>query len=158
MTQPIYGFWTREQCAGLDGLAQMRLAVEGKFPQAPMTAVLGMRLTSAERGRVIFHGTPTADHLNTNNVVHGGWAFSILDTAMAYAVQSTLPTGRNSASIEMKINFLRPVLVTPDTYVCEATALGIEGDLALAEGFLRDGAGNLVAHASESCIIRDVII
>ena len=157
MTEPLFGLWTKENCAGLDGLAQMRLAAEGRFPQAPMSRTLGMGVTQADPGRVVFRGRPGPDHLNTNNVVQGGWAFAMLDTAMAYAVQTMLPAGKNSALIEMKINFLRPVLAHED-YECEALALGVAGDIALAEGYLRDSAGKLVAHASESCLIREVTI
>ena len=157
MTEPLFGLWTKELCAGLDGLAQMQAAADGRFPQAPMSRALGMRVTRAERGRVFFCGRPGADHLNTNNVVQGGWAFSMLDTAMAYAVQTLMPEGRNSASIEVKINFLRPVLANAD-YVCEAIALGIAGDVAHAEAFLRDGADKLIAHATASCLIRDIAL
>lgn len=48
-------------------------------------------------------------HLNPHGVVHGAVIFALADTGMGAALYPALTEGESCATIEVKINFYRPV-------------------------------------------------
>src|SRR5205085_3798865 len=76
-----------EEIDGLEFLTRIRA---GRIPPPPMMVLLGFDVAEIERGRVVFAATPTSAHYNPAGMVHGGYAATMLDSAMTCAVQSTL--------------------------------------------------------------------
>lgn len=142
--------------AGYSGLEFLQAIFSGELPHPPIGETLGFLPVHAEHGRVIFQGTPTADHYNPIGSVHGGWAATLLDSCVGCAVQSTLPLGKGYTTLELKVNYVRAL--TPDTGPVRAEGWIIHagGRVATAEGQLRDAAGRLYAHASTTCMIMDL--
>jgi uncharacterized protein (TIGR00369 family) len=67
---------------------------------------------SVARGEAVFQGTPSFDHYNPlgivhGGIVHGGYFFTLLDSAAGCAVHTTLPAGTGFTTLELKINFIR---------------------------------------------------
>jgi len=138
----------------LSGLETLRAMIAGELPAPPMAGTLNFDLVEAGEGRVIFAGTPQEAHLNPAGTVHGGWAATILDSALACAVHATLSAGERYTSVEMKLNYLRPILVgKTGTLKCEGKVIQRGRTLALSEARLVDAEGKLYAHASETCMI-----
>lgn len=138
----------------LSGLDTLRAMIAGDLPAPPMAGTLNFDLIEAEEGRVLFAGTPLAAHLNPAGTVHGGWAATILDSALACAVHATLAAGERYTSVEMKLNYLRPILVGKTGRLsCEGKVIQRGRTLALSEARLVDSGGKLYAHASETCMI-----
>lgn len=51
----------------------------------------------------------TQDHLNPHNVVHGAVVYALADTGMGTALYPTLAEGEICATIEIKINYFKPI-------------------------------------------------
>ena len=83
--------------------------IAGKLPQPPIARQFDFYLSEIETGRAVFAGAPKAEFYNPLGTAHGGYIATLLDSAMACAVHSTLEAGRGTTSVEIKINFTRPL-------------------------------------------------
>ena len=83
--------------AARSGLELLSAIVAGEHPPAPIQQTLGFTLDEVEEGRAVFsaRGRPSATY-NPLGTMHGGVAATLLDSAMACAVHSTLPAGRDA--------------------------------------------------------------
>ncbi len=150
---PVYDVVTRETLIAEPGLDFLLGMMDMRHPWPPFSRTTGILLASAEKGRVVFEGTPSADFLNPLGTVHGGWIAAILDSAMACAVHSTLRAGQAYTTVEMKLNYVRPVSPDLGPVRCEASVIHAGATLATAEGRLFDARGRLIAHGTETCMI-----
>lgn len=138
----------------LSGLETLQAMIAGDLPGPPMAGTMNFDLLEAEEGRVVFAGTPLEAHLNPAGTVHGGWSATIVDSALACAVHATLAAGERYTSVEMKLNFLRPILAgKTGRLICEGKVIQRGRTLALSEARLVDEGGKLYAHGSETCMI-----
>jgi uncharacterized protein (TIGR00369 family) len=85
--------------------------------------------------------------------VHGGFAMTLLDSALGCAVFSTLLKGDTWTTLEIKVNLVRPL--TKDTGMVRAEGRIIHRGrtVATSEGYIKDSAGKLYAHASTTTMI-----
>jgi len=135
------------------GLSVMQGMLEGRLPGAAMAKTLNFRLTRVEEGLIVFAGIPTTDHLNPLGTIHGGWAATIMDSALACAVMTTLSPGEGYTTVEFKLNLTRPILPGMEELACEGRVLHRGRTIATSEAFLRDSSGKLLAHGTETCAI-----
>ena len=131
----------------------MRKLAAGELPPSGMGQLLGFRLIEVSEGRAVFTVTPAECHYNGLGIAHGGLAATVLDSALGCAVNTMLPAGRIFTTLEMKINFVRPLRRETGEVRCEATALHVGGRTATAEGRIVDRAGKLYAHGTATCIL-----
>src|SRR6266568_3123517 len=96
---------------GLSGIEWLRAVQEGKLPMPPVAALLGMDLAEVEEGRVVFTLELAEFHYNPYATVHGGITTTLLDSAMTCAVQSVLPLGTLSTTLDLTTHFLRPMTI-----------------------------------------------
>lgn len=75
----------------------------------PVATLLGMTLQSVGPGIATFVMEVTERHHNPMGSVHGGILSDLADAAMGYAVISTLGPDETFTTLELKMNFLRPV-------------------------------------------------
>lgn len=143
-----------DEAASLSGLERLQMVVDGKLPGPPMARLMDIRIVEVANGRAVFAGTPAEFHYNPIGVVHGGYAATILDSAMGCAVHSTLKAGDIYTTLELKINFLLPLTSSTGPVRGIATVIHASRTTALAEGRLEDAAGKLYAYASSTCLIR----
>lgn len=113
----------------------------------------GMR---AEEGSVTLELEPQEFHYNPLGTVHGGVISTLLDTAAACSVHSTLPAGVGYTSMDLNVKFLRAVTVDSGRLTCTGTVLQRGRRTALAEARLTDAAGRLIAHATSSCLLFEL--
>jgi uncharacterized protein (TIGR00369 family) len=106
-----------------------------------------------EEGSVTVFLKPQEFHYNPLGTVHGGVLSTLLDTAAACSVHSTLPAGVGYTSQDLNVKFLRPVTVDSGRITCRGTVLQRGRRTALAEARMTDERGRLVAHATSSCLI-----
>jgi uncharacterized protein (TIGR00369 family) len=137
----------------LDGLGQLQAMVDGALPPPPIMATLGFTDFRPERGRVVVEMPAAEFHYNPLGGVHGGVISTLLDTAAACAVHSTLGVGEGYTSLDLTVKFLKPVTVDSGTLTCEGTVIQRGRRTALAQSQLTDERGRLVAHATSSCMI-----
>src|SRR5262245_34904181 len=94
---------------GLSGIEWLREVQAGKLPMPPIAVLLGMKLEEAEEGRVVFSLKLEEFHYNPYATVHGGITTTLLDSAMTCSVQSVLPRGTLSTTLDLTTHFLRPM-------------------------------------------------
>jgi uncharacterized protein (TIGR00369 family) len=135
------------------GLDLLRAIIGGATPHPSISATLHFQIAAADDGVVTFRGTPGADLLNPMGGVHGGWACTLLDSAMSSAVMSTLDAESTYTTLQLTVNLTRAI--TPDTgpVTCEGRIVHRGRRVATAEGHLRDAAGNLLAHGTTTCMV-----
>lgn len=142
-----------EQLKQLGGLAFLQNVVNGTYPTPPISATLGFRFVEVESGRAVVAMTPHSGHYNLIQTVHGGVHATRLDTVMATAILSTLPVGQGFTTLELKINYVRPMTAATGEVRAEGRIINVGRTIALAEGRLTDGAGKLIAHGTTTCLI-----
>jgi uncharacterized protein (TIGR00369 family) len=136
------------------GIEYLRAIAEERFPAPPIARLLDFRIVELAEGRAVFEVTPSEQHYNPIGVVHGGLAATLLDSAMGCAVHSTLDAGEGYTTLEFKVNLVRPI--TAQTGPVRATSELVHAGrrTATAHARLEDAAGNLLAHASATCLIQ----
>ena len=82
--------------AELNGIEYMRALAAGELPPPPIAVLLRMQPVELEPGRAVFEGEPGEEHYNPIGVVHGGYAATLLDSALGCAVHTTLEPARRT--------------------------------------------------------------
>src|ERR1700726_1285808 len=137
----------------ISGIAYLRALQSGELPPPPVAVLMGMWITEVSEGRVVFAFEPAEYHYNPLGTVHGGVMVTLLDSALGCAVQSMLPAGTSYTTLELKVNYLRPVTVKTGTIYAEGKIIHLGGRIATAEARVTDAAGKLYAHGTTTCII-----
>ena len=143
----------RDAMASISGLDYLRAIKEGRINPPPAAVLVGYRIQTVERGRSVFELEPAEYHYNPFATVHGGILSTLLDAAMTAAVITTLPGEKTCSTLEIKVNFIRPVTAETGVLRCEARPVHVGRRFATAEGHLRDTAGRLIAHGLSTCSI-----
>jgi uncharacterized protein (TIGR00369 family) len=135
------------------GLEFLQRIVAGEIPGVPIGETLGFRLVEAERGRVALLGRPDKRSYNLIGSVHGGWAASILDSALALSTLSVLEADQSFTTVDIRINYLRPITTDSGEVRAEGRVLQSGRRLAYSEAKLTGADGKLLAHGTGSCLI-----
>src|ERR1700735_3523751 len=145
----------RAQIAATSGLDYLQhLLDSGREP--PIAALLDFTLVRIEPGRAVFSGTPSEFHYNPIGAVHGGFAATLLDSALGCSVHTTLTPGFAYTTIELKVNYVRPLLMSTGPVEAEGRIIHVGSRLATAEARVTDATGKLYAHGSTTCMIFSV--
>jgi uncharacterized protein (TIGR00369 family) len=153
VTSKTYGVVAPEVLQSYDGLGFLKAIIAGTVPHPPISELLGFHLTEVEQGRAAFEGVPEFRHYNPIGTVHGGFAATLLDSALGCAVFSTVTKGETWTTLELKFNFVRPLSQDTGLVRAEGRIVHRGRTVATAEGDLKDRAGKLYAHASTTCMI-----
>lgn len=148
-----YGVTPLEEIKRISGLELMQGLLAGKYPAPPIMRSLQFTLDRVEHGVAVFSGDPTFDHYNPIGTVHGGWVATLLDSCMGCAMHTTLKPGQGYTSLEIKVNFVRPVLDRTGRVTAEGRVIYAGSRTGTAEGKLTDPSGKLLAHATTTCLI-----
>ena len=122
----------------------------GEAPASPIGRLLGFALKGIEPGRAVFEMDADERHHNPMGTLHGGIYCDLADAAMGYAYAATLSERETFTTVELKINFLRPVRCGKLT--AEAKVVKAGGTLGYIECDVKDHAGKLVARAASTCM------
>lgn len=127
-----------------------RLMISGELPQAPFASLLGMKLTAIEPGRARMELTADHRHSNPMGTLHGGVPSALADSAMGLAYASTLGEGESFTTLDLTINFLRPVWaghLTAEGFVVQRGRT-----IGTTECTVTDEQGRLIARAVSTCM------
>ena len=145
---------TLSAASSLSGLEFMKALFEGRLPPPPIMSTIGISGGEVEEGKAVFFGEAGEYLYNPIGVVHGGFAMTILDSAMGCAVHTTLAAGEWYTSLESKVNFVRPITAETGPVRCEGVVVHRGGTVATAEGKLfAEKTGKLLAHGTSTCLI-----
>ena len=141
---------TRRSMSGIDFF---RKVVKGEVEPPPFLALLNIRLVEVEEGRVVFAAETEERFYNGTGVAHGGFAATLLDSALGCAINSMMPAGKRFTTLELKVNLTRPLTREVGPLRCEAKVVHGGGRTATAEGRITDRNGKLYAHGTTTCIV-----
>ena len=131
-------------------LEQIQKVVRGELPGPPVARLIGFTVREVEPGRAVVDFEADARHANPMGTVHGGVLCDVADAAMGIAYASTLGEGETFTTLELKINFLKPVwsgkLVAVGRLVKGGRTVG------LVECDVTDANEQLVARAASTCM------
>jgi len=137
----------------MSGLDYLRALRDRRLAAAPITTLVGFRLTEVEEGRVAFECEPGEHHYNPIGSVHGGVAATLLDSAMGCAINTLLPIGTSYTTLEIKVNYLRPMTKDTGTVRAGGWVISVGEHVAVAEGRIVDAGGRLYASATTTCLV-----
>jgi len=137
----------------MTGLQFLQAVATGELPPPPVSAATRIRLDQAEEGRAVFLLEPDESLYNPIGSVHGGIIATICDSAASCAIHSLLPAGQAYTTLEMKVNYLRPIMDQTGLLRCIGEVIHAGRRIGIAEARLQDAAGKLYAHATVTCLI-----
>ena len=117
---------------------------------APVSELIGFRLTSVEPGKAVFELDAGPQHANPMGTLHGGVLCDVADAAMGIAYASTLGESESFTTLELKINFLRPFRT--GKLIATARMVKAGRTIGLAECDVTDAGGRLIARAMSTCM------
>lgn len=124
--------------------------IRGDAPQPPVGQLIGFDLVSVEPGIAVIAFRATESHRNPMGTLHGGIVCDIADAAMGMAYASNLNDGESFTTLELKINFFKPIwnasLRATGRVVKQGRTVG------MVECDVTDEKGNLVARATSTCM------
>lgn len=104
-----------------------------------------MQLVDIKRGWAKVTLPVTEELKNGFGVVHGGALFSPADSAVGAALLGLVEEDSTIATIEMKINFIKPI--REGVIIVEARIIHMGRATALGEADISDDAGNMLGKA-----------
>lgn len=135
----------------MNKLEKIQKMMTGEVPNAPIAQLLGFSVVEAEAGRVVI-GIDVSERLyNPMGTLHGGVLADIADAAMGYTFFSTLTEEELFTTVELKLNFLKPIFNSK--LRAEARIIKKGGTIGLLECHIYDEEKSLVAHATSTCMI-----
>ncbi len=118
-----------------------------------MGQTMNLRILEAGEGTALVEGTPSERFYNTMMRVHGGFAATLIDTALGCAVMSKLPVMVGYGTVELKVNFVRRIDVETGPLLARGTVLHAGRTMLTAETKVVDKAGILYAHGSGTFLV-----
>ncbi len=137
----------------MSGLDYLRHALGEGIRPAPIGQLMDFRPVRFEHGLAAFEGMPAEFHYNPLGTVHGGFAATLLDSALGCAVHTTLKPGFAYTTVELKVNYVRPMTTKTGLVTCEGRIISVGSRIATAEAKLTGGDGKLYAHGTATCLI-----
>ena len=124
--------------------------IAGEIPPPPVAGLVGMRMTEIEPGRAVFELEAGPQHASPLGTLHGGIVCDLADAALGCAHASLLEEDETFTTVELKVNFLKPVW--SGRLVAEAHSLKFGRTIGLTECRVTDEHGSLVAHATSTLL------
>ncbi len=141
------------QMSGSEFFDAMR---RGEIPEPPFGRLLGIDLFDVGEGKFTMTLQPQECHYNPMGCVHGGILATLLDSVMSASVHTALPAGRGYLTLEIKVNFLKPVFERTGEILAEGNVVSCGRQVATAEGKIVDAKGDVYATGTATCLIFEI--
>ena len=128
----------------------IQMMLNGSVPPPPIAKLIGFKLVSIGSGQAVIEFEATEKHTNPMVTLHGGVLCDVGDAAMGMAYASTLDEGETFTTLELKINFLKPVWKAKLRAEGSVVDAGKVVGLVMCDVF--DEKRRLVARASCTCM------
>jgi uncharacterized protein (TIGR00369 family) len=131
-------------------LEMIERVARGELPPPPVARLIGFRLTSIQPGQAVVELETNETHSNPMGTLHGGVLCDIADAAMGLAYAATLEEGESFTTLELKINFLKPVWKAKLRAVARVVKQG--RTVGMVECDIMDDKESLVARSTSTCM------
>ncbi|HET9120242.1 MAG TPA: PaaI family thioesterase [Solirubrobacterales bacterium] len=133
-----------------NGLEILRALIAGELPRPPIYHLTGLRLSDADEGETVAV-LPCTKWLSTSaGTIQGGFTAMLAESAMTSAAFSTAPADTAVATLDFKVNYLRPVFPDGEEMTARARILHRGRTLVIAGAELTNAEGKQVALATGS--------
>jgi uncharacterized protein (TIGR00369 family) len=129
----------------------LQKAARGEVSLAPIADLIGFKLASVQRGEAVLELQTNGNHANPMGTLHGGVLCDVADAAMGIAFASTLEDDESFTTLELKINYLRPVWKEKLRATAKVVSRG--RTVGMVECDIFNSADVLVARSSSTCIV-----
>lgn len=136
----------------MTGLQQMQSLIDNGTPP-PISKTLDFALVEISPGKAVFKGRPAENHLNPIGTVHGGYAATLLDSALGCCIHTVLEPGESYTTIDLNIKYLRAMKPGMGTVTATAEVVHKGRKIATSEGRLIGEDGKLYATGNTTCAI-----
>lgn len=116
-----------------------------RMQRSPFSVLLGFEIERLSTGGATLVMSVKDHHRQIHNVVHGGAIAALADTAGAIAAYTTVPSGTELVTIELKINYLLPI--AGGKVEAEGRVLRTGRNFVVVECDVRTERGELAAKA-----------
>ncbi|GAY23890.1 MULTISPECIES: PaaI family thioesterase [Sphingobium] len=137
----------------MNGFDTISALARGELPRPPMADTVPFTLLPPEMGRVELRATPGERFLNLGGVVHGGWALTMLDSAMGLAAATTLDEGGFAPTYETSVKFLRPIPANIGEMRVIGTVISRGRSLVALDGRIESLDNRIFAHGTSTCVV-----
>lgn len=134
----------------LDVLKRM---VRGEVPAPPVAQLIGFELVEVDAGHAVFRLAAEKRHTNPMGTIHGGVLCDLADAAMGCAFATSIGAGETYTTLELAINYLKPVWA--GTLTATGKLVKRTRKTGLAEAEIVDEKGSLVAKAKSTCLVLE---
>jgi uncharacterized protein (TIGR00369 family) len=131
-------------------IEQFQQIIEGKQPGPPVADLIGFSPVEVSEGYAAFQLLTDEKHTNPMGTLHGGILGVLADSAMGSAYMTLLADGETFTTVEMKINYFKPVWKT--RLVATAKVVKKGRTIGYVECDVHDEQQNLIARASSTCM------
>ncbi len=139
--------------AEITGRALLEGLRDGTIPHPPSCATLNFRVAEVEENTVTLTAEPGDHQYNAVGSVHGGIVSTWLDSAMGYAIQSTLEVGESFNTLDLTTRFMRAIRSDTGPVRAVGTVEHRGRTTATARGEIRDSDGRLLASGTTTGLI-----
>lgn len=129
---------------------QIQMMLDGSIPPPPIANLIGFKVSSIEAGKAVVEFEAGEEHANPMGTLHGGVLCDISDAAMGMAYASSLNEGESFTTLELKINFLKPIWKAKLRAEGSVVNGGKTVGLVMCDVF--DEQGRLIARATSTCM------
>ena len=129
---------------------QIQMMLSGSIPLPPIANLIGFKVASIESGKAVIEFEADERHANPMGTLHGGVLCDISDAAMGMAYASMLKEGESFTTLELKINFLKPIWKAKLRAEGSVVNGGKTVGLVMCDVF--DEQGRLIARATSTCM------
>jgi len=141
--------------ATMSGLEQLRAAFSPESGWKGIGATMDFRMIELEEGRVVFGGTPDERVYNPIGTVHGGYAATLLDSALGCVIHSLLKPGQRYTTLELKVAYHRAMTKETGEVRAEGRIVHVGRRAGFAEGRITDAKGTVYATATSTLMIME---
>lgn len=138
--------------AGESGLAAIRRKLaSGELSE--MHAHMNMKTVDVGDGWAVIESQALHIFDNAYGRTHGGFAATLIDTAIGVAVMAHLPAGTPAGTIDLNVKYVRKIEPAVGKLIAKGTVIHAGRTLLTAEARVEDSKGVLYAHGSASFLV-----
>jgi len=152
--RPVEGeVWPQEIFDRLNGLEQIRGYMAGELPPSPLGILLGWETLEAEEGRVRCTIPASEWFASATRTVYGGVLALFADGTLVNAAGTLLPAGGSLASLDLSLNFLRPVFPDGRPLTAEARVIHHGKQIVVASVEITNADGKVVVLGKSTVLL-----
>jgi uncharacterized protein (TIGR00369 family) len=137
----------------MDGRQALEATISGEAPLPPIAATLGYHISEVGDGMAVVSCDPGEHHLNPFQIIHGGLAAALIDTATGCAISSQSPAGVGQTTINLQVEYFRAMTENTGRVRCEGRVVKRGRRIAVADAEIKGEDGTIYARGSGTYMI-----